>query len=151
MPFLNYSDPNRPTRPPGVGSILILRIIWLALLLGPFSFGCVLPIVMRSGNFPAQPNTILEWVNLGMFVTVIPVAYLVRLLMFSRGWSEHGITITAYSTGNLIFWAGCESVAFFGLVVALVNGVFWPTIGLTLLAMGLQIATYPTGANMERH
>ncbi len=55
----------------------------------------------------------------------------------------------SFSTGNIIFWAGCESVAFFGMVAAMVNGSAWPTFVLVIIAMALQAITFPLASSLS--
>jgi len=72
------------------------------------------------------------------------------MMTFNKSRQKAGtLTLPAYSIGNIFFWSGCEGVAFFGLVVAMMNVSLWPTIICVAIAMGLQVITFPTGMGVE--
>ena len=104
----------------------MMRVIWGALIMGQVMFMVVEGIILSQrvqGNVPAKPPDVwmLFYVNVGMLLTVVPVMYLVRGAMFRRKRNAEGILPAAtYATGNIIFWAGCEGVSFFGSVVAMI-------------------------------
>jgi hypothetical protein len=136
-----------PTPPPPRAQLTVLRIIWMALLLGPLVFfGVIVSGVMAPPQTTPQP--VLVWVNLVMLLTFVPVAFVVRTVLFRRAEVEGGIPIAAYSNGSIIFWAGCEGVSFLGLVIAHLNGSLWPTIVISGIAMGLQVLTFPVGGRL---
>jgi hypothetical protein len=68
--------------------------------------------------------------------------------IFNRARTDAGIAPGAYFTGNIIFWAACEGVAFFGLVAAVINGSLVPTVYVTAVAMALQVSAFPTAGKL---
>ena len=131
-------------------ALLTLRIIWFALLMGPISFLVLLGVLVLPSHVQANPpQPILVWVNLAMLVIVVPVNFFIRNLIFRRSQNEDGIRPAAYSIGNIVFWAGCEGVAFFGLVIAVVNGSLWPTIVIVAIALVPQVLTFPVAGKLS--
>ena len=78
-----------------------------------------------------------------MFLTMVPITFFVRSAIFRRNQTNGLIRPASYSTGNLIFWAGCEGPSFFALIIAFLHSSFWPSVIITALAMAAQIATFP--------
>ena len=125
-------------------ALLTMRIVWAALLAGECLFmATTVLMILPHQRKPEHPQPILVWINLGMLLTVIPVAFAIRRIIFGRSRANGILSSTAYSMGNIIFWAGCEGVAFFGVVVAIVNGSIWPTLVNVAVAMALQVVTFP--------
>ncbi len=124
------------------------RIVWLALILGQVSFGVIIATVILPSHPPVRPQPVLVWVNLFMLVTEVPVMFVIRMFVFRKGTVDGGIRPGAYGTGNIIFWAGCEAVSFFGLIVVVLTGSWWPTILFVGIALGLQALTFPVGGRL---
>jgi hypothetical protein len=135
----------KPTRE---RSLMVLRIIWAALIFSQLAFLGVVALVILPGQHNVHPQPILVWVNLAMLVSVVPVMFVLRLMTFRRGQSEAGISPTAYATGNILFWSGCEGVSFVGIVAAIMNGSLWPTIVIVAVAIALQALTFPVGTQV---
>ena len=125
-------------------TVMILRIIWAALLIGECTFMAVVAMmILPHQRKPDHPQQVFVWVSFGMLMTIIPVAFIIRRTMF-RGSSTGGeIRPAGYFAGNVIFWAACDGVAFFGLVAAISMGSLWPTIVNAGIAMALQVLTFP--------
>ena len=131
-------------------TLMTMRIIWFALLMGPISFLILLAVLVLPHHVQTNPpQPVLVWVNLVMLATVVPVTFFIRNLIFRRSQSQDGIKAAAYSAGNIVFWAGCEGVAFFGLVIALINGSLWPTIVIVAIALVPQLLTFPVAGNIS--
>jgi hypothetical protein len=132
-------------------ALLTLRIIWLGMIMALVVFLCVVAFVLLPGRAqPANPRPLLVTVNLVMLLTIVPITLVIRGLIFRAGRSPAGIRFPAYMTGNIVFWAGCDSVAFSGLVFSIVNGSMWPFIVFVAIAMGLMAITFPTGTALDR-
>lgn len=135
--------------PPG-RALLTMRVMWLALLLGPILFmGVIIVVILPGAKKPVHPQPILAWVSIALLVTTVPVAFMIRALILRRARTESGIPPAAYSTGNIVFWASCEACAFFGLIVAMLNVSLWPTIVVIAIALSLQAITFPLGTNLS--
>jgi hypothetical protein len=125
-------------------SLLTLRIIWFALLLGPLAFLAVVILqVLRNIPSAQTPQPVLIWVNAAMLLTELPVMFLIRKWMFDRARNAYGIPRKAYSTGNIIFWAGCEAVAYFGIIVIILNRSVLPTLYFAGIAIAMIVLTFP--------
>src|SRR5687768_15733105 len=106
-------------------ALLTLRIVWFALLAGEAAFFAVVALFILPQNvITKEPQSVLTWISLGMCVAIIPAMFMIRQSIFGRARGAHGggggsgaIPPGPFATGNIIFWAGCEGVAFFGLVV----------------------------------
>ena len=114
------------------GRLLTLRIIWFALMAGVVSFAIVVQTVVipQQQLVPlSRPHAkMLVLVNLLLLVIELPVAFLIRAVIFRRGRTAGGISGNAYVNGNFIFWVCCEVPAFFGLIIAMLCGSLFPTI-----------------------
>jgi hypothetical protein len=138
----------RNTSIPMAKRLMTLRLIWFGLLLGEFSFLAVILFVLPRQPPPALPQSILIYVNAAMLFAVVPICFGIRMFLFSRSRLNGGVHFGAYSIGNIILWAGCDGVAFFGLVVGMVNGSLWPTILISAVAICIQIATFPVAGKL---
>jgi hypothetical protein len=124
--------------------LLTMRIMWAALLIGPILFMAVIIfMILPNAKRPIHPQPILNWVSFALPAMMIPVAFVIRRLIFSRARTEAGIPPAAYSTGNIVLWASCEGCAFLALVVAMLNASLWPTIIVVAIALSLQAITFP--------
>ena len=90
-----------------------------------------------------QNIKVLAIVHAITLVIVIPTVVLIRRFLWKRFRSRGILAPFMYAIGCIIYWAGCESVAFFGLVIALLNHSFWPTIVAVAIALGFQILGFP--------
>ena len=140
--------PTNMTDIPPQRALMTLRIIWFTLMLSPIAFLAVI----KLGAFPireqVEPQPLFFWIDLGMFLIIVPITYLVRYLIFRRASVEGRIPAASFTTGNIIFWAGCEGIAFASLALAQLNGSLWPTIVIAVGAMALQALTFPLGKRM---
>lgn len=128
-------------------AVMVTRIIWFALLMGQAVFLAIAAfqiIPNRHGAVQKQP--ILVIVNVVMLVTVLPIMFMIRGKIFARSRNKDGgIRATGYANGNIILWAGCEGVSFFGIIIGVITGSLWPTIVIVGISMAMQIATFPWG------
>ena len=129
-------------------ALATMRIIWGAIILGQLVFLAVLILVIMPKQQPHPAQPVLVWMNLILLVTAVPMTFGLRQLAFRKTQVEGRIPAAVYSRANLIFWAGCESVSFFGMVVAMLNDTLWPTIVVVIIAMVLQVLTFPVGAKI---
>lgn len=141
--YNSYDSPASSTAPK---SRATLWIIWAALLMGELMFLMVLARIVLPGQQGKKivPQENLAWICFAMCATVIPMGFFFRMMILARSQREKGeLTLAAYSTGNIIFWACCEGVGYFSLVVAMINGSLWPTEVALGIAMGMQVLTCP--------
>src|SRR5690348_106975 len=98
--------------PPGK-TLMVARIIWLALMMGELMFLGITTFVILPNHVPAQPQPVLIWASIFMAVVVIPMTFLFRAAAFRRSAVNGAVPAGPFVTGNIIFWAGCEGVCFF--------------------------------------
>ena len=148
-PFQKPSDPGSRRI---AQALLIQRVIFFALVFGVVIFGILVGTVVLPQQHGKPPNNtpprILITINLLMFLLELPVMFFVRMIVFKRGRVGDRISFQAYGTGNIIFWAGCEGISFFGLVAAMLIGSMTPTIWIVLAAMGIMSLTFPMAGNL---
>lgn len=120
-----------------------MRIIWLSLAMGQVGFLLVLVLAILPSQHAVHPQPILSAVAFILAAAVIPGAFVARTIIFRRTCADGRLAPATYFAGNIIFWAGCESVTFFGLIVAMINGNLWPTIIVVAIALALFSLTFP--------
>src|SRR4051794_28596393 len=100
--------------------LLTLRIIWAAMLMGEVSFMFIALVLGPKMNSQVDV-TLLAQICAGMLLVMVPTAFVIRGVVYRKGTQDGGVSPAAYMTGNIIFWAMCEGVSFFGLVVTLLS------------------------------
>ena len=143
-------EPARPPPPTPEKALLTLRIIWAALLMGQLVF---LVIVLAIGPGMSGPDPdimrMLFYVLVAILVTIIPVAHLIRGVIYNKGRQDGTVSPAAYATGSILFLAMCEGVGMAGLVFALLNGGRGPHLIVALIAIAVQAINFPTGGPMR--
>jgi hypothetical protein len=129
--------------------LMVLRVIWAAMLIGEVTF-MFIALIMGPKLTSETDTALLARVAAGMLVVMIPSAFVVRQIMYRGGSNDGVVTIAAYSSGNIIFWAMCEGVSFFGLVVTLLAGKPGLAFAVAVVAMAVQILNFPTGGPLDR-
>ena len=129
----------------------MLRIIWGALLMGQIMF---LAVVLTIGPKQEKPDpsmsNVLLYAAVAMLATTVPIAFVVRSIIYRKGQTDAGVEAGAYATGNIIFWAMCEGCGFFGLVGGLLNQGRGPHLFVAAVAIALIVVNFPTGAIMRK-
>ncbi len=123
--------------------LINMRIIWFALLMGQLMFLLILVLLILPRQLNVHPQPILSTVAFILTAAVIPAAFVARMMIFRRRHSDGRLAPATYFTGSIIFWAGCEGVTFFALIVAMINGNLWPTIIVVAIALALFALTFP--------
>jgi hypothetical protein len=138
-----------PNSGPPARSLTPLRIIWGALIGGQLMFLSMITIggLHGPGNVDALPT--YRTVAWGMLLIFVPVTFAYRLFVFRRFQVDGQIRVPAYSTGNIIFWAGCEGVSFAAMVFGFQTGSLRPFAPIIILALALQALTFPIGGNVS--
>ncbi len=131
-------------------ALLVQRIIWTALLMGQLVFLAIICFLLKSGNMTLQPATghLLFLVSAAMLAAMLPIGWLIRRQIIQAG-SDGLVAVSAYSTGNLIFYAMCEGPSFAGLIGILIGGSFWPNLVVPLIAMAVQALHFPAAMNLR--
>jgi hypothetical protein len=127
-----------------ISPMLILRVVWAGLLLGPVVFMAV--VFFQSSQWEDDnviPHRSLAIAHVLMFTMGIPIALMIRSAIFKRARKNGGLDIKSYTSGNILFWAVCEGIAFLGLLVALINHTFFPTLIPVALCLMMQMGSFP--------
>jgi hypothetical protein len=134
-----------------MGRLMTMRIIWAALLMGQVMFiGVTLVVGPNQKPADATAARMVLWVSVIMLATLVPVAYVVRAIIYRGGKQEDGtVSAQAYATGNIIFWAMCEGVGMCAITGALLNGGRGPHFIVAAIAMAVQVLNFPTGAALS--
>ena len=125
------------------GALRTMRIIWLSLVMGQIGFLLILVLGILPSQHSVHPLPILSTVAFILMAAVIPGAFVARTMIFRRTQADGRLAPATYVTGNIIFWAGCEGVTFFALIVAMINGNLWPTIVVAAIGLALCALTFP--------
>jgi hypothetical protein len=145
---MTQSFSNDAPSPPN--ALLAQRIIWAALLLGPILFMLVLVrVILPNRQQPPQPQPVLVWSNIIWFLIIVPITFIFRTVTLRRASVDGRVPAAALATGNIIFWAGCEGSAFFGLIVAMLTGSLSPAIITVAIALSLQALTFPLAGKLR--
>jgi hypothetical protein len=145
MDAMNPADPNSV---PAAKTLMTIRIIWFAMLMGELMFLGIVAFVILPNHGPPQLQPILVWVNVIMLLTIVPATFAIRAATFRRTAINGAVPAGPFVTGNIIFWAGCEGVCFFAVVIAVMTGSLWPTILVAVIALSLQALTFPVGGRL---
>jgi F0F1-type ATP synthase membrane subunit c/vacuolar-type H+-ATPase subunit K len=131
-------------------TLQVTRIIWFALLAGQMAFALVvLSIAKNQPEHPKSMTQLLWYIALAMAAVAIPLAYLVRKIVYRNGMRDGVVAPSAYATGSIIFWAMCEGVALFAMVGALLARAQGPHLFVAILMFAVQVLNYPTGKQMS--
>ena len=128
-------------------SLLVLRIIWAALLMGQVLFLGITLMLRSQGSAPPADATMLQmlfFVEIAFAAMTIPVAFFIRRIVTG---SDRPIPIGKYFSGTLVFLAILEGVSLFGIVVILLGQPLETGLIVPGLSMALQALNFPKGAN----
>ena len=135
-------------------SLTRLRIMWTALLLGPFLLFGIL-IIGMAPKTPTVPSTdpalvnLLHYLTIGMAGLLLPVGYYIRLQTYKKHWVMNAVTPQGYVKANIILFAICKGIALFTIIVTYLAGVLMPYILPAVVASMTHIINWPTGGPME--
>jgi hypothetical protein len=131
--------------------LMALRLIWAAMLIGPLVFlvmlvGFILPHHAVPFNEPRMKMMFMACMTI--LVTALPIAYALRALTYGKKLEDGTIPVSRYMTGNIIFWAICEGLAFFALICVMLNGTMTPFVWLALFVIANQAVNFPIAGRM---
>lgn len=122
---------------PGIQRPIAQRIVWIALMVGQLIFLVMMLSGLIAPEHQSQP--MLGYIALVYLATVVPITFAVRAILRRRG----GNGSKPAAVGNIIFWAGCESACYQGMIFALVTSWSWPMIVCVIVPILLQVLTFP--------
>jgi type III secretory pathway component EscS len=130
--------------------VFTLRIIWAALIAAQAMFMITIGIVHQPRQMDEPTLRFMLNILIAMAVMSISGGFIARAIIYRGGRDENGVVAPAvYATGNIIFWACCEGVGFFGLVLTMASGGMGPHFYVTLVAIAIQLVSFPTGNAMR--
>lgn len=153
MPSVSWSSSSGSRNPREV--LIFARILWAAMLMGQLIFLGVVSLIISQPQPPtSNPPDPAVWrivfiVSVAMLLVLIPIGYFVRAQVYKRAWRDDVVAPGGYLAGNLILWACCEGIGFFGLVNTLMSRSFWPALVPTAVALAVMAINYPHGKPMQ--
>ncbi|MBI1369301.1 MAG: hypothetical protein GC162_11695 [Planctomycetes bacterium] len=134
-------------------TLLVLRIIWGAMLMGilVFAFAAIALAMNENAAKPAMDEAttnLLFYISIGLVVVLIPLAMFMRGQIHKSGWVGDVVTPSKYAAGNIIAFALCEGPAFFSLIVVLLTHSIVPQIVPGGVAVLFLILMFPNGRAM---
>jgi len=144
MPEPMPTDDNRQ------GTLLIVRIIWLALLVGQIGFGAVVYYQVRVGQAGDQVQLSGQMLAIasGILIGAIGLGYYARNQSYKKHWRGSVVTPAGFFQGNLILLALLEVSSFVTLVFVMVTGQVFPMILPAVASLAVQCVNYPSGLPM---
>lgn len=141
-----YTDANRRA------TLMILRVIWLALIVGQVSFGAVVILMMMNAGATGQTHLRGQMLAIasGVFIGAVGLGYFVRNQSYKKHWQEHAVTPPGFFQGNLILLAALEGSSFLTIVFVMLSGQVFPMILPAVASLAVQCANFPSGQPMER-
>lgn len=133
-------------------ALVVQRILWMALLVGPLAFFLVVVFVLWPGGFAAQPEVarLLFPVAIGVLIIGLTMGVLLRRRI-ARSGHDGSVELNRYATGNILFWAICEGSSLLGLVTMLMYGQLWPAVLIPAIASAAHLLTFPAGVNVRQN
>jgi hypothetical protein len=123
-------------------------MIWAALLVGLLAVSTYSYLVpSEDGRSAARLALVL--VDAVLLLTVVPVTFLVRAMLFRRSRTDAGLRPVTWQRGDLVFWSGCMVVGMFSAQVATTSGTAWPSILIGAVAFVLLAATFPAATQLS--
>jgi hypothetical protein len=129
-------------------SLAVLRIIWCAIIGGQIVFLSLILSGKIQSPQPANPIPFGPLIAWAMLIVFGLFTFGFRSVIFRKFQINGQIPVRVYSTGSIIFWAGCEGVSFAAMVFGFVSGSVHPYLPIVFVALALQALTYPLGSQL---
>ena len=120
--------------------------MWASLLFGEVLFLSLVLVLVRDGksSIPADEAKLLYVVDALLFAAMAGLGFVLRSFL-TRAGEDGMIDPGKYFMGTIVFLAGCEAAALFGIVNIIISGHVWPAVLVPGLAMLVQAISFPTG------
>ena len=129
-------------------ALLSTRIVWGAMLFSQILvFGVLYPQISATTPVPANNQSLAKLMPLIATVLVfveLPAAYFIRSIIFKKRTEDGVVAPPAFVTGNIVFFALCESVTLFVIVSCMITQTLWPTIVPAIAPLALFLLNFPT-------
>ena len=140
-----HTDANRR------GTLIIVRIVWFALLVGQLGFGAVVYYQVRSGEAGDQSQLSGQMLAIasGILVGAVGLGYFARNQSYKKHWQGNCVSPPGFFQGNLILLALLEMSSFVTLVFVMMTGQLFPMILPAMASLAVQCANFPNGLPMQ--
>lgn len=145
MSSFTYTDAERRS------TLMIIRIIWLAFILGQVSFGAVVIFMALNASTTNQSHLRGQMLAIacGVFIGAVGLGYFVRNQSYKKHWQGHAVTPPGFFQGNLILLAALEGSSFLTIVFVMLSGQAFPMILPAVASLAVQCANFPSGQPMR--
>lgn len=132
--------------PPRV--VVVARIIWFAILTGEAAFASILPTILqqRAGQAVApgsEPPVVLTVaIDAGVLIAGVVAAVLTRWWLRASA-VDFALLARRYVGATIVPLALLDGAVFFGLVMVLVLGRWWPSAAVPAVAGVVQLLLFP--------
>lgn len=140
-----HTDANRH------GTLIVVRIIWFALIVGQLGFGVIVYLQARSGQAGDQSQLQGQMLAIATAILIgaIGLGYFARNQSYKKHWQANAVTPPGFFQGNLILFAALEFASFVTLVFVLLTGQLFPMILPAVASLAVQCVNYPSGLPMQ--
>jgi len=140
-----YTDANRR------GTLVVLRIIWLALIVGQVTFGAVVLYQAKTGQAGGQSQLAGQMLAIAVAILIgaVGIGYFARNQSYKKHWRGNAVTPPGLFQGNLILLAALEGSSFATLVFVMVTGQVFPMILPAVASLAIQFANFPSAIPMR--
>ncbi len=140
-----HTDANRR------GTLIVVRIIWLALLVGQLGFGGVVYFQVKAGQAGDQAQLSGQMLTIasGILIGAIGLGYFARNQSYKKHWHGNCVSPPGFFQGNLILLALLELSSFVTLVFVMVTGQLFPLILPAVASLAVQCVNFPSGLPMQ--
>ncbi len=151
-----YTDTDRRS------TLLIVRVIWIALVLTQLGFGSVVVATVlsaggdasgggaaTSGGGQSQLSGQMLAIGVGVLIGAVGMGYFIRNQSYKKHWQGHAVTPPGYFQGNLVLLALLEMASFVVLVFVLISGKLFPVVLPAVASLAVQCVNFPVGTPMD--
>ena len=140
-----YTDANRRI------TLVIMRVIWSALIVGQVGFGAVVLYQVKVGQAGGQSQLAGQMLAIAVAVLIaaVGIGYFVRNQSYKKYWQGNAVTPPGFFQGNLILLAALEGASFITLVFVMTTGQMFPMILPAVISLAIQFANFPSGIPMQ--
>jgi hypothetical protein len=145
MPDLTYTDANRRI------TLIVMRIIWSALIVGQVGFGAVVLYQVKIGQAGDQSQLVGQMlaIAIAVLIAAVGIGYFSRNQSYKKHWQGNAVTPPGFFQGNLILFAALEGASFITLIFVMTTGQVFPMILPAVASLGIQFANFPSGLPMQ--
>ncbi len=140
-----YTDAERRS------TLVVTRIIWLALIVGQVSFGSIVLYRAYTGQLDNQSQLEGQMLTIavGVLIGAVGLGYFARNQSYKKHWHGNAVAPPGYFQGNLILLAALEGSSFTTLVFMMVSGQMFPMVLPAIASLAIQCANFPSAIPMQ--